>query len=271
MHHADCERPARAYPDTDGEDIWRFYGRSTNGRQVMSALTLRTRPLLHLDTWLEVPWQAASKSIDQQLIDCGLKLASLNADADQWSEVLPSLAVMLAAVEACLKIYQAIGSLVPIRGFDVNDTSHLLLPYSNAMSSTLASNDALEFQLVISSIGVRLGACNTADDIFRCIDTSIANNMGDMSVETSNEVRMLRLKAYARKQACEELTRHATNLTTQYLDTHKGSMSAAKLVYTLRQARRHLPTGSEARTRCEAVLDRFGGDLWRLGMLVNPT
>lgn len=228
---------------------------------MMRSLLHRRSSFLSEPAWLEGPWQAVEKLLEQQVFDCGLILGAIFERVDCILKEGSSGHVALArqTVEDCLNLEATLQSLQAAYFTQVFTDKPVCGGEGKALDvtrlATRPPSSSRQLLLGVSILGFRLGALDTAGDI----SEQACPYLGLLE---SIEVLM------AKKR---QLATIIVRCVAQYLTTKVGSIGAARLVFALRLASKHLNAQDEDFTHCQKLLEKLGGSAWTLGALVTPS
>lgn len=221
---------------------------------MMSGLINRKSSFLTKDAWMTNPWKSSGKSIQQQVVDCGLLLgdvferidhlpaqsntATTNAIARLINEcVLIDGSLQKLAAESSLRIDYEKASGASLRGTQLSPDS----------ASTFDTASSL--RLLITIFGIRL-------HIYEAI----------RHLESRPGIQNLATSAEHTAQTLTSVSASTLDLISRYLDLCIGSISKGRHVFALEHVLAQFDSTKEEFFRCSQLLRRLQDGEWAHGL-----
>ena len=201
--------------------------------------------------WLECPWQDVEKSVEQQIFDQGLKLTSVLETCDRAIEEGSPDVDLTQLFHGCVEIYDDTmqlqeQSVAPAVDADLEGYGPRL-----DTDSMIARNPA-GLMLQITALGVLLGACVSACDVYyriSCVRGIAFREMpGDMTERTTEFL-------FSR----QKIARRIIFSVRTCINERVGAMGAARMIFPLRLTIRQFQPTDPEMEECKALLQRLSG------------
>ena len=233
---------------------------------MMQHLMARKACVFGQRAWLEDPWAGVAKSVEQQVFDHGLRLCAIFETCDVALQKGSTNSNLIKLFADSIDLYDGIQRLR--KQYIAEAVTVDLDSGPGSGGDTLTANNPAGLLLDITAMGIRLGACASACDIFgRMSDTSVGGlDIGESDFEASCRRIVTAVSLF---QACSTLAREIVRSITTCIVERVGSMGAARMIFALRLAMQTLQSSDPAFEEAAALMQRLSGQTSRFGALIG--
>jgi hypothetical protein len=211
---------------------------------MLQHLMSRRACILSQPEWLTAPWHGCEKSIEQQVFDNGLRLATAFEGCDLLKRGASDSESVINLFEECVEIYkntvQILDTITPSVAVDLDSCS------GEDFDILIVRNPAA-LLLSITALAIKLGACDTA--------CSLLPVMGFQQ----SDLDSIPAGAEALFEDIVPTAKQIVNSVATCVDQKAGGMGAARLMFALKLARPQLPSNSQELCQCDELMDRLSG------------
>ena len=216
---------------------------------MLQYLVLRKSCVLAEPDWLHCPWQDMEKSVEQQVFDYGFRLTSVYERCDLVMQGCSHEIDVVVLLSDCMNIFDGIGRLQdqfiwPAATTDMKDAS------SPTADPALFKNPA-GVMLSITALGIKLGACATACDIYGHV-TSDAAALASAPDHLRSRAVLLHIDRHI-------VAKHIIAIVQECVKERVGAMGAARMMFSLQIAIKQFSTKDPEYEECSALMERLSG------------
>lgn len=208
---------------------------------MIRCLATRTSCVFASRKWLQLPWNGGLKSVEQQVFDQGLRLASLWRDCDALSaeESCPSgLNILLST---CVEIFETLVPLIAQIHYDTTQTNC----ESNASTATSI--------LSITVLSIQLGVADSARKLLAIANAAIATVSG-VHVAISDTTSETIVRAQSLDRARKQLARSIFWSVEARMKMQVGGLGNSTLLWALQLAQEQFTPADPEAEQCKAML-----------------
>jgi hypothetical protein len=226
---------------------------------MLQYLVSRQACVLSEPDWLNCPWQDMEKSVEQQVFDYGFRLTSVYERCDLVIQKGSKDIDTVALLNDCMDIFDGIGRLQdqfiwPAATTDMKDATA-----SNA-DPALFKNPA-GVMLSITALGIKLGACASACDIY-LHDKDLA--------ATLDKLRQLRARAVLLYIDRHIVAKQIITTVQECVNERVGAMGAARMMFSLQLAIKQFSTTDPEYEECSTLMETLSRLSQRFAGVMAP-
>lgn len=212
---------------------------------MLQYLVSRQSCVLAEPDWLICPWQDMEKSVEQQVFDYGFRLTSAYERCDKVIQGGCNEIDTVVLLRDCLDIFDGIGSLQDQFIWAAATTDMTDATASNA-DPALFKNPA-GIMLSITALGIKLGACATACDLYRH-DKDLAARLDKLPDQLRDRAVLLHIDRHI-------VAKQIITSVQECVHERVGAMGAARMMFSLQLAIKQFAITDPEYEECSELME----------------